>query len=162
VAFQPAFVIGGIIPSRAGFQPCISLPGFIGIWSDLEKKWYPRSDHPCAVGNVTVTQTNRLLNPTGKKVRLLVTSVDYMIYTFGPFSELSIYELPLPNNYVTFQVVFASGKNLERAYDGVSDKDYLNQVFAQGKPLKIEALYDGTSYATLNCTFRSPNKVDCP
>ncbi len=165
----PGFQIGYIIPSRAGFQPCSAGTGFLGTVWDNSLHSVDWSNLYCAKGNVSVSQTNPLINMTGKKLRLLVTSWSYSYALISNWTtDLSVYELPFQQKgYVTFQVVFASSHKFEVTYSsydprGVQErKDYANAGFAQGKPVKFDAVYDGTTYATLNCTFKSPNKMDC-
>jgi hypothetical protein len=158
----PGFEIGYLIPSRAGFQKCSAPAGFVGPGQigPTDRTAYLATLY-CAKGNVTVTQTNPLLNMTGKKLRLLVTTVSLVGgQGLGSAYESDWYQLPFQNqNSVTFQIILASG----RASNGQDDPTYLSRAFQNGTSLKIDAQYNGTSYATLNCTFKSyPGATSAP
>lgn len=160
VANSPAFQISDFISSRAGFQPCSIPTGFLGSGqNELSDDPEYLSHVYCAKGNLTVTQTNPLANTNGKKLRLLVTFVSWG--EWGPIYDFDRYELPFRNqNFVTFEVILASGINGVRGVRGtvgygVDDRTYLDRAFQNGKPLKIQAQYEGRIYATLSCTFKS-------
>lgn len=182
----PSFEIGFVIPSRAGFQQCSSPAGYqFSLSPKGQSLRYPRewSQRYCAQGNVTVTQTNPLINLTGKTLRLWVKRDEIgWVYT-SPWDvgTIDAYELPFQQKYtLTFQVVFASGWKATPTTNNLLQENiaYLSDAFASPKPLKFFAQYLDPStrdeqvfgaYPVLQCWFSSfpansvppPNKVDC-
>ncbi len=184
---EPGFQIGYLIPSRTGFENCSTPAGYIlsvshsGPALNYVRDWSIRY---CAKGNVTVTQTNPLLNMTGKKLRLWV--VHNEIGSFGASSwdkgTVDEYELPFQQkDSATFQVVFASGwkANPSTADPVAENLDYLSKAFANPSELGFFVQYldpakrdEGLAgvYPALLCWFTSlpsgtvppRDSVDCP
>lgn len=158
------FDIGYLTPARGGFQPCTGLTGYIGriVNGKFQPSTWPNS--LCAAGNVTITQTARAVNMTGKSIRLIVT--EFVLSGTSGLSgpQVDVYELAFPNpNYAPFQV--ALGSSLVSSPSSVpnSERDWLTKAFAYGQAVTFTVQYEGREYQRTNCTYKTaPIALSCP
>jgi len=159
----PVFAIGPITPSAAGFQPCTRLTGLVGRYISGSIQLSDLSSSICALGSVTITQTNPKVNMTGQKIRLFVTheAFDGSDYnTSGQFyTRNDVFEMAFVNNNpVTFQVALASGRG-PRPDDVDVVKAHIGK---DERSLNVAANFQGSEYAKSSCTYNaSPVAVSC-
>lgn len=168
LATDPTFDIGYIIPARSGFQPCqiSGRPYWISVdlYSNrdgLPQTYYRNWNYQlCAMGNVTLTQTNPRASISGKTLRFWVRR-----YQSGEQSQvetIDIYENWFPNqNTLTLQVVFASSYEPTSTSENLAD--YTARLFSQGRPLDFYVQYypDANFNTNLLFTTRFSSSLAC-